>query len=123
MKAQRYGRVDHRRVHLRFRRESLPVNCKRVSRLYQEVGLAVRRWRRKRVGVMERKPLPKMKAANLSRSTDFVSDGLADGRRLRCLNIVDDCTRECVLPWQCDARGIRLKERRQESSSLVNRRL
>ena len=23
---------------------------------------------------------------------DFVSDGLADGRRLRCLNIVDDCT-------------------------------
>lgn len=27
---------------------------------------------------------------------DFVSDGLADGRRLRCLNIVDDCTRECL---------------------------
>ena len=35
-------------------------------------------------------------AANLSWSMDFVSDGLADGRRLRCLNIVDDCTRECV---------------------------
>jgi putative transposase len=27
---------------------------------------------------------------------DFVSDGLADGRRLRCLNIVDDFTRECL---------------------------
>ena len=27
---------------------------------------------------------------------DFVSDGLADGRRLRCLTIVDDCTRECL---------------------------
>jgi putative transposase len=27
---------------------------------------------------------------------DFVSDGLADGRRLRCLTVVDDCTRECL---------------------------
>jgi putative transposase len=27
---------------------------------------------------------------------DFVSDDPADGRRLLCLNIVDDCTRECV---------------------------
>ena len=27
---------------------------------------------------------------------DFVSDDLADGRRLGCLNIVDDCTRECL---------------------------
>lgn len=27
---------------------------------------------------------------------DFISDGLANGRRLRCLIIVDDCTRECL---------------------------
>lgn len=27
---------------------------------------------------------------------DFASDGLADGRRLRCLNIVDHFTRECL---------------------------
>jgi len=27
---------------------------------------------------------------------DFVSDGLAYGRRFRCLNIVDDYTRECL---------------------------
>jgi len=27
---------------------------------------------------------------------DFVSDGLAHGRRFRCLNIVDDYTRECL---------------------------
>jgi len=26
---------------------------------------------------------------------DFVQDGLADGRRLRCLTIIDDFTREC----------------------------
>ena len=27
---------------------------------------------------------------------DFVSDGLAYGRRFRCLNVVDDYTRECL---------------------------
>jgi len=26
-----------------------------------------------------------------------VADGLADGRKVRCLNIVDDCTRECLV--------------------------
>jgi hypothetical protein len=31
---------------------------------------------------------------------DFVRDGLADGRRLRCLTIVDNCTRECLAKRQ-----------------------
>jgi transposase InsO family protein len=57
---------------------------------------SVRRRKRKRIGAVERKPLPKPVAANLSWSMDFVSDGLADGRRLRCLTVVDDCTRECL---------------------------
>jgi putative transposase len=90
---RRYG---YRRVYLRLRREGWAVNRKRVYRLYREAGLAVRRRKRKRIGLVERKPLPKPATANQSWSMDFVSDGLADGRRLRCLNIVDDCTRECV---------------------------
>ncbi len=27
---------------------------------------------------------------------DFVADGLVDGRKLRCLTIVDDFSRECL---------------------------
>jgi putative transposase len=90
---RRYG---YRRVYLRLRREGWCVNRKRVYRLYREAGLAVRRRKRKRIGMVERKPLPKPLEANLSWSMDFVSDGLINGRRLRCLNIVDDCTRECL---------------------------
>ena len=90
---RRYG---YRRVYLRLRREVWPVNRKRVYIIYRDAGLAVRRRKRKRIGLVERKPLPKPAAANLSWSMDFVSDGLAAGRRFRCLNIVDDCTRECV---------------------------
>jgi putative transposase len=90
---RRYG---YRRIHIKLRREGWQVNRKLTYRLYREAGLAVRRRKRKRIGPFERKPLPKPLIANDSWSMDFMSDGLADGRRLRCLTIVDDCTRECV---------------------------
>ena len=118
---RRYG---YRRVYLRLRREGWAVNRKRVYRLYREAGLAVRRRKRKRIGPFERKPLPKPLTANLSWSMDFVSDGLADGRRLRCLTIVDDCTRECMaIEVDTSITGTRVKavlERLAETRGLPN---
>jgi putative transposase len=90
---RRYG---YRRTRIKLRREGWTVNRKLTYRLYRDAGLAVRRRKRKRIGPFERKPLPKPLVANDSWSMDFMSDGLADGRRLRYLTIVDDCTRECV---------------------------
>ena len=104
---RRYG---YRRVYVRLRREGWAVNRKRVYRLYREMGLAVRRRKRKRIGIVERRPLPKPSLANQSWSMDFVSDGLANGRRLRCLTIVDDCTREClVIEVDTSITGTRVK--------------
>ena len=104
---RRYG---YRRVYLRLRREGWEVNRKRVYRLYRDAGLAVRRRKRKRIGPFERKPLPKPTAANLSWSMDFVADGLIGGRRLRCLTIVDDCTRECLaIEVDTSITGLRVK--------------
>ncbi len=91
---RRYG---YRRVYIRLRREGWKVNKKRVYRLYREAGLAVRRRKRKRIGLVERRPLPKPSAPNRSWSMDFIADGLSDGRRLRCLVIVDDFSRECLV--------------------------
>lgn len=90
---RRYG---YRRIHILLRREGWQVNRKRTYRLYREAGLAVRRRKRKRIGLVERRPLPKPAAANVSWSMDFVADCLADGRKLRCLTIVDDFSRECL---------------------------
>lgn len=89
---RRYG---YRRIHLLLGREGWRVNRKRTYRLYREAGLMVRRRKRKRIGLFERKPLPKPSAVNRSWSMDFVADGLCDGRKLRCLTIVDDYSREC----------------------------
>jgi putative transposase len=90
---RRYG---YRRIHVLLRREGWQVNRKRTYRLYREAGLAVRRRKRKRIGFFERKPLPKPTAVNRSWSMDFVADTLCDGRKLRCLAIVDDYSRECL---------------------------
>jgi putative transposase len=55
---RRYG---YRRIHILLRREGWKVNRKRTYRVYREAGLAVRRRKRKRIGLFERKPLPKTK--------------------------------------------------------------
>jgi putative transposase len=89
---RRYG---YRRIHVLLRREGWRVNRKRTYRLYRDAGLAVRRRKRKRIGPFERKPLPSPTAVNRSWSMDFVSDGLCNGRKLRCLTIVDNYSREC----------------------------
>ena len=50
-------RFGYRRIHALLRREGIEVNHKRIFRLYQAAGLAVKR-RRKRCGVtVEREPL------------------------------------------------------------------
>ena len=90
---RRYG---YRRLHVLLRREGWQANHKRVWRLYSEAGLSVRQRRRKRIAPAERVARPVTTAPNQSWSMDFVADGLAHGRRFRCLNIVDDYTRECL---------------------------
>lgn len=59
-------RYEYRRVYVLLRREGWQVNRKRMYWLYRETGLAVRRRKRKRIGYVERKPLPKPALPNQS---------------------------------------------------------
>ncbi len=89
-------RFGYRRIHVMLRREGVQANVKRVYRLYRQEKLQVRR-RRKRHGVaVERRPLIRPERPNQVWSIDFVSDSLESGRRLKCLTIVDDFTKEAV---------------------------
>jgi len=71
------------------------MNHKKIYRLYREEGLLVRHRKRRRRAAVGRCPLPVPHTRNHRWSLDFVSDQLMDGRRFRCLTVVDDCTREC----------------------------
>jgi len=94
--AKERPRYGYRRIHVLLRREGFAVNRKRVYRIYREEHLAVRRKRRKRVSAAPREALAIPSRPNERWSIDFMADTLADGRTFRTLNVVDDCTRECV---------------------------
>ena len=93
--AAQLPRYGYKRLCRRLRRSGEIVNHKKIYRLYREEGLAVRKRSRKRlVRRAERADVPTR--PNERWSMDFTSDQLADGRRFRTFNVVDDCTRECL---------------------------
>ncbi|MFH4689932.1 IS3 family transposase [Vibrio diabolicus] len=89
-------RFGYRRIHRLLKREGFDVNHKRVYRLYCELGLTVSKRRRRKSQCVEREPLLLPSVPNHTWSMDFVMDALSNGRRIKCLTIVDDYTKECL---------------------------
>jgi len=87
------GQVQH--LHVLLRREGETVNHKRVHRVYREVGLSIRRKKRKHC-IRARFPLREQTAADQEWALDFVDDAIAAGRSISVLSVVDARTRECL---------------------------
>lgn len=94
--AERYPTRGFDEYYLKIRREGLKWNRKRVLRVYREMKLSLRRKHKKRVIKRVQQPLETPKELNECWSMDFMSDALTDGRKLRVLNIIDDCNREAL---------------------------
>jgi len=92
--AREHPRFGYRRLHVMLRRDDVNVNHKRVQRVYREMGLSVKRNRRKRL-TRALQPRPVLTAPGEQWSIDFASDVTAAGRRIRVLSVVDAFTREC----------------------------
>lgn len=92
-KRRRWG---YRMLTESLRRDGFTDNHKRIYRIYREEGLQVP-MRKKRKAALWRGEKPEPSSHRNDRwSMDFMSDQLADGRRIRTLNVVDDHTRECL---------------------------
>ena len=102
--ARRHPCYGYKRIHARLRQQGWRVNGKRVRRLW--IALGLRR--------PPRRPKPRKLGANLGSSVnscvhqparfkndvwsyDFIADRTAEGRSLKCLSLVDEYTRECLL--------------------------
>lgn len=94
--ANQRRRFGYRRLFILLRREGEPSGINRIYRLYREEGLMVRKRRGRRKALGTRAPILVEARSNARWSLDFVHDQLANGRRFRILNIVDDVTRECL---------------------------
>ena len=77
-------------------REGFEVDIRRTYNQCRRKGIAVRRRRTKRVRYGMRQLLATALHPTSSYSLDFSHDQVAEGRRIRTLNIVDDSTRDCL---------------------------
>lgn len=73
------------------------MNHKHTERLYyRELGLSLRKRRKKKRPSHLRIVMPPPSRPNERWSMDFVHDQCSDGRRIKCLTLGDDCTREAL---------------------------
>lgn len=89
-------RFAYRRIHLLLRRQGVIINHKSVYRLYKACALQVRQRRGRKRAIGLRSGHDQLLRPNERWSLDFVHDGLVDGRRIRCMTILDDYSRECL---------------------------
>ncbi len=82
-------------LHGLLRGERLVKNKKRTYRVYNEEDLQVRTKKRKKI-IRPRMPMIMPIGKNIRWSMDFVSDQLANGRRFRVFNVIDDYSREVI---------------------------
>jgi putative transposase len=94
--AEQYPRYGCPTLHDMLRADGLVRNHKRTERIYREEALQVRTKKRKKL-TRPLIPLVVPDRVNERWSVDFVSDQLANGRRFRVFNAVDDFSRECVM--------------------------
>jgi putative transposase len=83
-------------LHDVLRREGLVVNHKRTERVYRELGLSLRLRKRKKRPSHLRVAMPTPSRQNERWSMDFIFDQLTTGRRIKCLTLGDDFTREVL---------------------------
>ena len=91
--ARQRPRFGYRRLGVLLEKDGEVVNHKRLLRVYQQSGLAVRRRERKRLA-RDRVGMPVLTRPNQEWSIDFVTDALANGRAIRSLTVLDDFTKE-----------------------------
>jgi len=95
--AHKHSKRGFPMIYKLLRRQGATANRKRVYRIYNELGLALRRKKIKQripERIKEQITIPRL--PNEVWSMDFMSDGLQSGRKFRTLNIIDDFNRELL---------------------------
>ena len=80
----------------RIRNRGTVINHKRLHRIYQQIGMPLRRKIKKRLPARVKEPLAIPMAFTQTWSIDFMSDALSNGTKFRSFNVIDDYNREVL---------------------------
>lgn len=94
--AAKHREWGYRFLTVMLRREGFTDNHKRIYRIYREEGLQVRKRDKKHKSKWRGEKPNAPEYENARWSMDFVHDSTAKGKKIRMLNIIDDCTRQCL---------------------------
>lgn len=72
------------------------MGASRIRRVYEQSGFSLTKRLKRRVKNNPANPIEIPMEKNQEWALDFMSDALADGRRIRTLNIVDHYNRQCM---------------------------
>lgn len=92
--AGKYRKWGLPKIHHLLHEEGLVAKSKsQAERIYSKLGLQIKSRRRKKLPRVARVPFAKASRPNEIWSFDFVHDYVETDRRLKCLTIVDDCSK------------------------------
>jgi transposase InsO family protein len=97
--ALQYSRCGYRRITALLHRAGWIVNVKRVERIWRREGLKVRHRQPKRGRLLLNDSSCirlRPEYPNHVWSYDFADDRAHNRRKIRMLNVIDECTRECI---------------------------
>ena len=92
--AGKHRRFGLPRLHYLLAREGLVVSIHRTERIYNKLGLQLKKRKRGKQMAVTRVPHNKAEKPNDIWSFDFVFDRFESKRSLKILTIVDDCTKK-----------------------------
>ncbi|MBL7838127.1 MAG: IS3 family transposase [Bacteroidetes bacterium] len=96
MNAMGTSRIGRRKVIVKVRRKNPDLGSSRIRRVYEQSGLSLyKRHKRKRIN-NPANPISVPMEKNQEWAMDFMSDALANGSKIRTLNIIDQYNRKCV---------------------------
>lgn len=95
--SEKHRRFGMPRLHWLLQKEGVVKNYKRTERICTQMNLQLKNRKKKKMAAVIRVPRPKATSPNEVWSMDFVHDWAESKRKIKCLNIVDDFTKEAVV--------------------------